>query len=58
MKNFEKYKTSEERTKAFEKFCSSHRCIGCSLVFGIIHCIMQWLDEEAKEEAKDEDNND
>lgn len=51
MTNAEKYKTPEDRERAFERFCGGHDC--CSLcplnkLGGIVHksCRFPWLDLE------------
>ena len=49
MKNFEKYKTAEERTEAFNKYCKEHEEGFCSP-----YCAFVWLDAEAEEDAVDE----
>lgn len=60
MRNFEKFKTAEERAKAFEKFCNVHDkcdCSGCPLSeikpdCGQSRGQFAWLDLEAEEEEK------
>jgi Lar family restriction alleviation protein len=55
MTNGEKYKTAEERTDGFRKFCTEFEtCIGCSL-YSRNHprdCTFAWLDLEYKAELK------
>lgn len=52
MRNFEKYKTAEERDAAFGRFCIDKECKNCELVNskGSINCSFAWLDLEAEEE--------
>ena len=56
MTNAEKFKTSEERAKAFRKFCRGYgdSCNGCKVADfseGILErCAFSWLDREAEEE--------
>lgn len=45
MKNFEKYKTKNERMDAFEKYCETH-----SEWFRAPSCAFAWLDLEVEEE--------
>ena len=55
MKNFEKYKTIEERAKAFNAFCKEKdNCTLCKLSGGINAnaCRFAWLDLEYEEEPK------
>ena len=50
MKNFEKYKTPEERGIAFNKFCSSHRlCSDCACLENSDTCKFKWLELEYEE---------
>ena len=60
MTNAEKFKTAEERHKAFRAFCESHTsCAVCILQHIVtdkyIDCHFRWLDLE---EGTDEDDND
>ena len=48
--NQEKYKTYEERVKAFEEFCC-HRCVDCQLKNR--SCILAWLELEAQLSASE-----
>lgn len=52
MTNEERYKTTEERVKAFEEFCENRECIGCPL--GKLSkpngCRFAWLALEAEEQ--------
>lgn len=53
MKNFEKFKTADERAEMFGRWCSRHVCCSkCELnnkhSFNI--CAIHWLDLEAEEE--------
>ena len=52
MTNAEKYKTAEERARAFDKFCIEHICNKCQLEVACRHTRGQftWLDLEAEEE--------
>ena len=54
MTNEQKYKTPEERIRAFGGFCSKHfRCIDCpfySLRDKPSWCVLKWLALEAEEE--------
>ena len=51
MTNEEKYKTPEERNKAFTKFCDTHSCAdGCPCYKGGVACRFVWLALEAEEE--------
>lgn len=57
MTNGEKYKTAEERSAAFRKFCSvilrRSRCAKCPLRNSSSDkCEFEWLDLEYKEELK------
>lgn len=56
MKNFEKYKTAEERVKEFDRFCNQHNgCSACPVGAdwcSRCECAMVWLDREANEEEK------
>lgn len=53
MKNFEKYKTPEERTKAFDCFCKQRvekecsPCGECELLNPSFDCKFAWLDLDA-----------
>ena len=62
MTNAEKYKTVDERTKAFRKFCRKHKCefgkmgeminSDCPLDNAFVcKCRFQWLTLEAEEEG-------
>lgn len=54
MKNFEKYKTAEERAKALRVFCNSNKtCKRCTLYDAtddVRNCAFHWLELEAEEE--------
>lgn len=54
MKNFERYKTSEERENAFIDFCDSYEeCEDCPLIKladSCGACLFDWLDLEAEED--------
>ena len=50
MKNFEKYKTAEERTKGFNTFCDKRYCSTCEIYQKDISCRFAWLDVEMEEE--------
>ena len=54
MKNFEKYKTAEERTKSFNIFCGNRQCSTCEIRQKDIACRFAWLDVEAEEEEEEE----
>lgn len=52
MRNCEKFKTAEERGRAFRKFCH-HGCVGCVLSrvsSKLSDCPMFWLDLKAEED--------
>lgn len=52
--NFEKFKTAEDREKAFQKFCHNRACEECDLFVeneSSIKCAMRWLEREADQEA-------
>lgn len=50
MKNYEKFKTAEERTAAFDEYCESKQrnCIDCKLITHTRNCHFAWLELEAK----------
>ena len=51
--NEQKFKTAEERVKAFEEFCKSRDCEDCSICKRITkdsECWAHWLALEAEEE--------
>ena len=53
MKNFEKYKTALERSKALHAFCGKNTCDKCALGNlnrNVIDCQFAWLDLEAEED--------
>ena len=54
MKNFEKYKTADERANALRVFCNSNKtCKRCTLndaTDDVRNCAFHWLELEAKEE--------
>ena len=58
MTNAEKYKTVDERTKAFRKFCRKHECDFWDVTKGdcplehsfICNCKFHWLTLEAEDE--------
>lgn len=50
MKNGEKYKTAEERVKAFGKWCHSTSRSDCYKFENCETCAFSWLDMEAGEE--------
>lgn len=49
MTNAEKYKSAEERTKAFDEYCESKErfCINCKLTAFRRNCHFAWLELEA-----------
>lgn len=50
MTNGEKYKTPEERSNEFQKFCGSHLCSDCAIHKGLKgSCAFIWLALEAEE---------
>lgn len=55
MTNEEKFKTSEERQKEFNKFCSTmHSCAKCDIFKrNNICCMLNWLAAEYKEPKQD-----
>lgn len=62
MKNFEKYKTAQERENAFEEFCYEHSCSYCPIgkVVKIAcsgSCGIYWLELEANDEETKEKSN-
>ena len=58
MTNGEKYKTPEERTKAFREHCKGKACGECPLYDknGTIHCAFKWLKFEAPMSATEAAN--
>ena len=53
MKNFEKYKTALERSRALGAFCGKNTCDKCALGNlnrNVIDCQFAWLDLEAEED--------
>lgn len=52
MTNVEKYKTVEERTKAFREYCNGLKCTECPICehTATRGCGFAWLDLEAEEE--------
>lgn len=53
MKNFEKYKTALERSRALSAFCGKNTCDKCALGNlnrNVIDCQFAWLDLEAEED--------
>lgn len=57
MTNEQKYKTPEERVKAFGKFCNGQGCTNCILKdrpVGNASCAFYWLALEAEEEENPE----
>lgn len=54
MTNEEKYKTPEERAKAYFAFCSRHQnagiCLGCPALQEVGICVLNWLALDADEE--------
>lgn len=51
MTNEEKYKTVEERAKAFDIFCRHQgKCASCPVFGGIGNCHFRWLALEAEDE--------
>ena len=53
MKNFEKYKTALERSKALYAFCGKNTCDKCALGNlnrNVIDCQFAWLDLEAEKD--------
>jgi Lar family restriction alleviation protein len=56
MTNGEKFKTAEERSRAYQKYCSSNgmECNKCPLrkVSSVVRCSFEWLNLEYKEELK------
>lgn len=55
MTNGEKFKTADERQKAFSKFCSNGLCAECHIwrkFKKITNCKFIWLELEYKEELK------
>lgn len=52
MKNEEKYKTAEEREKAYKEFCNNNEDCGHCKANGYNHCHFIWLELEADEEQK------
>ena len=53
MKNFEKYKTALERSKALHAFCGKNTCDKCALGNlnrNVIDCQFAWLDLEAEKD--------
>lgn len=55
MTNSEKFKTAEERARAFEKYCALLTCKQCEvcrkkLNHSVYTCLAFWLDLEAEEE--------
>lgn len=51
MKNYEKYKTAEERVKAFNKKCGPCEVANCDRIKAI-GCFNKWLDLEAEDDVK------
>lgn len=58
MTNEKKFKTADERIKAFNKFCKENYCEGCSCKEGTmdyrtpVRCMLAWLELEYIEEVK------
>lgn len=52
MKNYEKFKTVEERAKAFGEYCKYKVCNQCKDVnpAKAVKCLLEWLEEEFHEE--------
>lgn len=50
MTNFEKYKTAEERVKAFEDWWNIRGGCGNCVLLNKANCALYWLDLEAEEE--------
>lgn len=55
MKNFEKYKTAEDRDHTFDQFCErqescAHCALNSSKTASLTSCAFAWLDLEAEEE--------
>lgn len=52
MKNFEKFKTAEERAMAFNEYCDKNSCQKCfdDCMSHAVPCLLKWLDLEAEEE--------
>ena len=54
MTNAERFKTAEERAKAFNKFCIGKKCCSCELSTNvhvtISDCAFRWLDLDAEDE--------
>ena len=48
MTNAEKYKTPEERSKAFDAYCMATSCDECPCQIVPASCEYAWLDLEAK----------
>ena len=54
MTNEQKYKTAEERAKAFKKFCDNTQCSQCPYKGeSRLVCPMYWLADEYKEPEQD-----
>lgn len=49
MTNAEKYKTPEERSKAFDAYCAATKCGECLCQASPAACEYTWLDLEARE---------
>ena len=49
MTNAEKYKTAEERSNAFDAFCTKTECADCICQASPAACRYTWLDLTAKE---------
>lgn len=51
MKNFDRFKTADERDSAFRKFCGKRECESCDLdVSDKFWCTFAWLELEAEED--------
>lgn len=54
MTNAEKYKTAEERARAWKEFCHKRHCLPCpayKMANGNLICNFAWLDLEAEEDT-------
>lgn len=54
MTNGEKFRTPEDRTREYKKYCASQNgCNKCQLEkFSSLRCLFEWLNLEYKEELK------
>lgn len=55
MTNEQKYRTAEERVRAFDNFCSKRACPACKIRNSnpTSYCAFLWLSLEAKMAAKE-----